>query len=175
MTPFGGESNLCAGRRTLRLAFCIAAGMAASACAVDNTGFLASKITDADGALVADVYSLGLQVRTISADQGVTLGYQRRSYVFELDESSPLEPGWYFGHVPVPPDAFVAMNARTYGIEFDASAPEVGISLGLRDTTLLGRIEQNHDGVILLSYEPENPEKTKLSTCREVSQCAVLD
>lgn len=150
-------------------------GLLCSACSLNGTGTLAAKVTRADGAAIADIYSLGTQLRTVNADSGLTVGYQRRSYVFELKDAEALKPGWYFGHIPLPRNAFVAMDARSYGFELRTPAHEVSLSLGVRATTLLGLIERERDGALWISYTPDDPAATRLRTCRGTDLCLNFD
>lgn len=125
--------------------------------------------------MVADVYSLGGHLRTVAADPGFTLGYQRRSYVFALDDASSLKPGWYFGHLPLQSEAFIAMDARSYGLEVRAPGSEASVTLGLQATTLLARFERDYAGVLWLSYRPDDPGATRLRTCEGGYRCIHLD
>lgn len=62
-------------------------------CAVDTPGTLVSRATRADSAVVVDLYTLGVHLRTRSEDRGLTNGLGRRSYVVAVEDAGNVFAG----------------------------------------------------------------------------------
>src|SRR5262245_27357892 len=98
---------------------CIAAlvSLLEMGCAINNVGLLMTKVTGADGAQIADVYSLGAHLRTHDTDGGLSVGLSQRSYVSRTEAGAETTPGWYLFVVPdLAPEA-VSMHAQTIGLD----------------------------------------------------------
>jgi len=144
---------------------------ATAACTIDNVGLLAAYQTHADGAVVIDVYSVGGDLRTSGGDAGLSAGAVRRSYVFSSDGVPPADDGWHFLTYPLPPSDPVALNATVIGLDVRAAAPEPGITLGYRATTVLARVAADQSVTQELAYWPDDPKRTRLRICKEPALC----
>ncbi len=157
------------GRWTAPLLALLAFG--ASACAVDDMGFIAAEFTEGEGALVVDVYSLGGQLRTRSDDAGFTLGVQRRSYVFPRDAKDSPDPGWQFFWLSLPETEVVAIDTRILGLEVWTTSSEASLALGFKASTILARVPRDRSVAMMLAYTPDQPSQTRLKYCEEEREC----
>ena len=155
------------------LKLCVLASVAllCAGCAVDNFGFVAGEISQGNGAWVADLYTIGGQVRTRADDPGFTFGVQRRSYVLADEDENTPAPGWYYFHVPLPKTRAIALDTRSLGLEVRVPGTEVSLSVGLRSTTLLAHLPADHNGILALRYAPAKPSDTYLAICARIVQC----
>lgn len=145
-----------------------------SACAVNNTGFLAARVTDAEGAVVVDSYSLGGHLRTGGHDRGIAAGVGRRSYVFATvsgaSEVEDVATGWHLFHWRRPAGDVVASDVMQIGLDL-----ELGQSLsflaGLGRTTQIARVSADSTVALYLKYAPRSPTETVSIYCKEKEEC----
>ncbi|MBI5461555.1 MAG: hypothetical protein HY941_05140 [Gammaproteobacteria bacterium] len=142
---------------------CIAALNSAllSACAINNHGFIAAKITEGDGAIVYETHAPGLHIRTTAEDSGVSFGYSKRTCILEKNNDSPI-PGWHYVNIPEKHGDCHATDRSTIGIELRLGAPELSLSIGGRFTTQMGYAAESDDKDMYLFFDSTKPEKTKL-------------
>jgi hypothetical protein len=131
-------------------------------CAFDNVGLLASRVTSAEGAWVVDVYSAGAYLHTRADDPGLQLGAGRRSYVFDKRDEHELTPGWHYFTAPLPDRLSYARDSRSYGLDTTFASNDIGVTLGLRATTVMARVAADDSQFFHLTYLPEQPALTKL-------------
>lgn len=131
-------------------------------CAFDTVGLLASRVTSAEGAWVVDVYSAGAYLHSRADDPGLQLGVGRRSYVFDKRDGHELTPGWHYFTAPLPDRPSYARDSRSYGIDTTFASNDVSLTLGLRATTVMARIDADDSQLFHLTYLPEQPALTKL-------------
>jgi hypothetical protein len=143
-------------------AFVLAAALL-SGCAYDNVGLLASRVTSAEGAWVVDVYSAGAYLHTRADDPGLQLGAGRRSYVFDKRDEIELTPGWHYFTAPLPDRASYARDSRSYGLDATFARNDLGVTLGLRATTVMARVGADDSQFFHLTYLPARPALTKLA------------
>ena len=162
--------------RNVRLISCLAlAALGAGGCAIDNHGFVVGRITHADGALVADLYSIGAHMKTRPSDAGVVVGYSRVSYVFaRASEQSSIAEGWHAFTVPLPAAAPKALHLESVGASAHGNHSNFGMTLGYRAFTLLAHVPANADVLLTIRYSPSQPSRTRLRACKEVAKCADL-
>lgn len=153
-------SALC--RRRLRFGAIGCALITLTGCAFDNVGLLASHVTSAEGAWVVDVYSAGAYLHTRADDPGLQLGAGRRSYVFDKRDEAELTTGWHYFTAPLPDRASYARDSRSYGLDTTFAANDLSVTLGLRATTVLARVDANESQFFHLTYLPAQPALTKL-------------
>jgi hypothetical protein len=147
--------------------------LAASACAIDNHGAVIGRITHADGAVVADLYAIGVHLKTRPGDTGLVLGYSRSSYVFAKNPAErDIAEGWYGLSVPLPGDSPKASHVESVGTSAHRSYSNLGLTLGYRAYTVMAQADASASEAIFLRYEPSRPFATRLQYCKEISQCA---
>lgn len=153
--------------RRLRFGLIACALLAASGCAFDNVGFLASRVTSAEGAWVVDIFTAGAYLHTRADDPGLQLGVGRRSYVFDKRDGNELTAGWYYFTAPLPDRPSYARDSRSYGLDTTLASDDVGFTLGLRATTVIARVAADDSRFWRLTYAPEHPAITKLEIVQE--------
>jgi hypothetical protein len=131
-------------------------------CAFDNVGLLASRVTSAEGAWVVDVYSAGAYLHTRADDPGLQLGAGRRSYVFDKRDERELTPGWHYFTAPLPDRPSYARDSRSYGLDTTFASNDISLTLGLRATTVMARVDADDSQFWRLTYAPAYPAMTKL-------------
>ena len=131
-------------------------------CAFDNVGLLASRVTSAKGAWVVDVYSAGAYLHTRADDPGLQLGAGRRSYVFDKRGEDELTPGWHYFTAPLPDRPSYARDSRSYGLDTTVARNDLSVTLGLRATTVMARVDADDSRFFHLTYLPEQPALTRL-------------
>jgi hypothetical protein len=131
-------------------------------CAFDNVGLLASRVTSAEGAWVVDVYSAGAYLHTRADDPGLQFGVGRRSYVFDKRDEGELTPGWHYFTAPLPARSSYARDSRSYGVDTTFARNDLSVTLGLRATTVMARVDADDSQFFHLTYLPEQPASTKL-------------
>ena len=131
-------------------------------CAFNNVGLLASRVTSAEGAWVVDVYSAGAYLHTRADDPGLQLGAGRRSYVFDKRDENELTPGWHYFTAPLPDRPSYARDSRSYGIDTTFARNDMSVTLGLRATTVMARVDADDSQFFYLTYMPEQPALTRL-------------
>lgn len=144
-----------------RLGLLLAAALLGG-CAFDTVGLLASRVTSAEGAWVVDVYSAGAYLHTRADDPGLQLGAGRRSYVFDKRDEHELTPGWHYFTAPLPDRASYARDSRSYGLDTTFASNDLGVTLGMRATTVLARVDADESQFFHLTYLPEQPASTRL-------------
>lgn len=162
--------------RNVRLISCLAlAALGAGGCAIDNHGFVVGRITHADGALVADLYSIGAHMKTRPSDAGVVVGYSRVSYVFARTSGQPaIAEGWHAFTVPLPAAAPKALHLESVGASAHGNHSNFGMSLGYRAFTLIARARADSSEALGLRYRPNQPSATRLRACGETIPCKEL-
>ena len=149
--------------------------LAANGCAVDNYGAVLGRITYADGAVVADIHSLGAHLKTYSGDPGVVLGYSRASYVFADEVDQPrIAEGWQLFAVSLPRAEPLVVHVKSAGLSAHQVQSGTGMTLGYRVSTLLANMPAGANVVMKVRYAPDQPSRTQLRSCRENSKCAGL-
>lgn len=147
--------------------------LATSGCAVDNHGVVLGRITHADGAVVADLYAIGLHLKTRPGDAGVVLGYSRASYVFADLPAKPL-PGarWHAFSVPLPAVAPTAIHVESVGASAHATVASSGATLGYRAYTVLAQLRNESSSSFAVRFRPDSPAATRVRNCEEKPSCA---
>lgn len=133
-----------------------------SACAVNNYGLIATKVTHGNGAVVYETHTPGLHLRTTDEDPGVSLGYSKRTCISEKDTDSPAQ-GWFYLKTPKRSGACHATDLSTIGVELRLGASDLSLTIGGRFTTKMGSAAISDDKDIYLFFDKTNPEETKLS------------
>lgn len=160
-------SKPCSAVLPSRLGAAILALAGLPACSVDGYGLSATRVSQGDGAMVVEVYSLGANLRLQSGDQGFGLGASRRSYVFPANAATALTPGWHYFLTDLPALPPVAMRGTSYGLDLQAGPAQSGISLGFSETILASQPPAQGSLQMQLSFHPDLPALTRLSYCRE--------
>lgn len=150
-----------------RLGAALLAMAGLAACSVDGYGLSATRVSQGDGALVVEVYSLGANLRLQSGDQGFGLGASRRSYVFPAAQAAKLAPGWHYFLIDLPALPPVAMRGTSYGLDLQAGPAQTGLSLGFSETILASQPPAEASLLMQLSFHPDLPAQTRLSYCRK--------
>jgi hypothetical protein len=146
--------------------------LSCAACAIDNHGAVIGRITHADGAVVADIYAIGVHLKTMPGDTGLVLGYSRSSYVFaETPEWRKIAEGWHAFKVPMPNTAPNAMHIEVGGASAGQNSNRIGVTLGYRGYTMLARASAASNDAMSIRYRPAEPSKTKLILCKEITRC----
>lgn len=144
-------------------------------CAVGNVGSLAAHVTQADGASVIDLYTVGLSLRTAPDDRGLQLGIGKRTYVFPDPPctlaTESLQPGWYYFVVPLPDTAAVAIDSRHLGVDVPLGPAEFGITIGLQHTVLMAYLPSDRSLTMRLSYFSGQPARTYLRIHTQGEPC----
>ena len=165
-----GPSSGCAPLVKASLAAILS--LASSACAIDNHGVVLGRITHADGALVADLYSVGAHLKTRPGDAGLVLGFNRSSYVFaQSPGQKQIAEGWHAFSVPLPADPPKALHIETAGISAHRNHGKFGMTLGFRAFTLLALVRRDANEVLAVRYRPARPSETHVRYCGEISRC----
>jgi hypothetical protein len=138
-----------------------------SGCAFDNVGFLASRVTSAEGAWVVDVYSAGAYLHTRADDPGLQFGIGRRSYVFDKRDEKELTPGWHYFTASLPQRQSYARDSRTLGLDTTFARNDMSVTLGLRATTVMARVDVADSQFYRLTYLPAQPAQTRLEIMQE--------
>lgn len=160
-------------RRALCVMTPIALVLAASGCAVDNHGVVLGRITHADGAVVADLYAIGLHLKTRPGDAGLVLGYSRASYVFADSPGKPLPgAGWHAFSVPLPTVPPTAMHVESVGASAHATVASSGATLGYRAYTVIAQLRSESNSSFAVRFRPDSPAATRVRTCEEKPSCA---
>jgi hypothetical protein len=144
---------------------------ALSGCAFDNVGFLAGKVTRASDAVVIDVYQLGVHLRTVAEDAGVSLGVAQRTYFYSVDQAGSLPAGWHYFIIPMPDERAQVLDTRNIGVEIRATAPQASVTIGYRQTTILANVSSDASIVLRAAYDSSDRRRTRLQYCREGRTC----
>ena len=163
------QSSVCFGMSVLSV--CILLQSVISGCSLDNYGTVLAKVTTADGGYVVDTFALGAFLRTRSDDPGLSVGFDRRSYVFDSTVGPTPNPGWYYFAVPLPEPEALIVHTENYGIELRSRSQDGGFTLGYRATTVLANVPAGESTYRLISYLPEAPEETSILVCRGEWPC----
>lgn len=161
-------------RICLRQGWVLALAALLGGCAFDNVGLLASRVTSAEGAWVVDVYSAGAYLHTRADDPGLQLGAGRRSYVFDKRDERELTPGWHYFVAPLPERPSYARDSRSYGLDTTFASNDLGVTLGLRATTVMARVDADDSRFFHLTYLPEHPALTKLEVFESGGELACI-
>jgi hypothetical protein len=167
-TRLGAARARRAGGALIALAF----AFAASGCAVDNRGAVIGRITHADGALVADLYSVGIHLKTRAGDAGLVLGYSRTSYVFarSMDDAQIAE-NWHTFAVPLPAASPKVLHLESAGVSAHRNHGLIGLTVGYRAYTILARAHAaSHEG-LSVTYRPDQPSHTRMRNCEGSKPC----
>ena len=147
----------------------------ATGCASGTAGLVSGNVLQADGARVIVVRGYGLQLRGTPPDAGLTLGYARRTYVYPDGIPGLPQPGRYYGWVPQPATAPVAWDGRAIGIDLRTAGPNIGITLGLRATSVLAVVPAGESVAYHLRFLPDHPSWTQLRYCVGDDPCSGLE
>ncbi len=132
-----------------------------SACAVNNYGLTAAKVTHGNGAVVYETLAPGLHIRTTSEDPGASFGYSKRTCILEKTTHSPA-PGWYYLKTPDKSGTCHATDLSTIGVELRLADSDLSLTIGGRFTTKMGYAAQSDNKDMYLFFDTTNPQKTKL-------------
>lgn len=150
-------------------------GMATSLCLVSGcstgSGLLIADVYRTEGAYVVTMEGFGVTMRTVAEDAGLTLGYDRRSYVYPQRIDDPPEEGRHYFFVPLPKRAPVAVSTRAVGMDLRASSVEFGLTLGYRDTSLIALVPATESLYMRLRFLPDDVSATRLTYCPEEEPC----
>lgn len=139
------------------------------------SGLLVADVYRTEGAWVVVIEGLGATVRTLADDAGLTLGYERRIYVYpETSDDLPSE-GRHHWSVRLPKKPALARNTRTIGLELRTSGVDLGITLGYRDASLLAHVPVGESIYMRLSFLPDDARTTRLTYCPEEDPCWPID
>jgi hypothetical protein len=144
--------------------------MGASGCSVGNYGVIAARVVNADGALVVDVYSVGVNLRTRVDDPGITVGASRRSYIFAPDRAD-LDEGWHYLRVSMPDRPSVAQETESIGFDVRSGSPGLSFDLGYSETAVLARADRGSSLTMQIDYQPAQPSLTRLRYCEGNDRC----
>jgi|GEM_PF-2200397 len=133
-----------------------------ASCSVNGVGAVAAHVQRGGGATVVDTYSGGAMLRTETDDAGFGLGVRRRTEIFAPGAGVAPAPGWYFLHVPAPADKVLAFDERMLGLDVTASAPQLGVTLGLRALTVFAAPGGDDALDFRLRYDSEYRIRTTL-------------
>ena len=147
------------------LAFSACAMQILSGCSVDNYGAVVAKVTAAEGSYVIDAFTMGASLRTRADDPGLSLGFDRRSYVYAAEPGDAPEPGWYYFAVPLPASAALVLHSENYGVELRGRTNDAGLTIGYRATTVMAQVPAGESTFRLISYAPGSPEHTRVLAC----------
>ncbi len=140
-----------------------------------SSGLLFADVTRAKGAWVVDIKGCCASLRTVADDAGVSLGYDRRIYIYPIQIGDPPREGRHYFTVQLPQQAPVALNNRAIGVDVRATGLDLGITLGYRDTTLLARVPDGESVLMQLHFIAGQPNKTRLTYCKEEDPCWPID
>lgn len=178
MSPNGGSHCLSGGKptraridslsRVVVLFFCL------GGCS-SGSGLLLADVTHAEGAWVVAIEGFGASLLTIAGDSGLTLGYDRRTYVYPRKIDDPPPEGRHYFYVPLPRTAPLALNKRAIGLDLRTTGIDLGLTLGYRDTTLLAWVASNDSVYMRLHFIADQPDATRLSYCHEDDPCWPID
>lgn len=125
--------------------------------------------------MVADIYAVGIHLKTKPGDAGLVVGYSRTSYVFaEMLGQPQAAEGWHAFTVPLPGAAPKALHLESAGASAHRNYSNIGLTLGYRAFTLLARASATSSEISSLTYRPEQPSATRLRTCGEKVPCENL-
>jgi hypothetical protein len=140
-----------------------------------GSGLLIADVYRTEGAWVVAIEGFGATVRTLADDAGLTLGYERRTYVYPERIDDPPPEGRHYFFVRLPKKAPVAVNTRAVGLNVRASNVDFGLTLGYRDATLLARVPVGESLYIRLRFLPDDVGATRLTYCPEEDPCWPID
>ncbi len=135
-------------------------------CAIGNVGTLVAHVERRDAVAVVSVHSIGLHGRTRADDLGAHLGYARRVYAF-ASLAGP-DAGWYFLQAPVPEEDAMALDLLVLGLEFAASAPDAGLTLGYSRHRVHARLAAS--SVSAVGYRGKQLSLDVLTLCSKGNQ-----
>ena len=147
------------------LAFSVCAAQILSGCSVNNYGAIAAKVTAAEGSYVIDAFTIGASLRTRAHDPGVSIGFDRRSYVYAAAAGAAPEPGWHYFAVPLPASVPLVLHSENYGVEVRNRTSDTGVTIGYRATTVMAQVPFGESTFRLISYAPDDPERTRVHAC----------
>lgn len=116
---------------------------------------------------------MGLNIRTQYEILGVTLGYARRVYVFDLSTTS-LRPGWHLLRIDLPSSYAAFEYHEVFGADIELARGSINTTLGYRGKALLARTEKESSLYRELSFFPTQLDATKLRTCRRMEECTSM-
>ncbi len=145
-------------------------GVLLSGCSTAS-GLLVADVYRTQGAWVVDIQGFGATMRTLADDAGLTLGYERRVYVYpETTEDLPAE-GRHHWSVRLPNKPALAGNVCVIGLDVRTSGVDLGFTLGYRDASLLAHVPEGESLHMRLSFLPGDPRATRLTYCPEEDPC----
>jgi len=146
----------------------VVAAAATSGCAVGPVGLIAADIAPARGAWVADVYALGVHVRSPNDEVGASIGIARRSFLFENSAVPSPPAGWHLLIVPsLPYETAIVRDLETFGIDLRLDRREIGFTIGIFRLTG-SRPEAAGEALFRdVTYVPRNPRLTCVVTTWE--------
>jgi hypothetical protein len=157
-------------RSVLPLGLAASCCLALAGCAVGPVGTLAAQVQHDGSVTTLAVYSLGLHLRTRSDDLGAHLGLARRISVFADDTA--LRAGWYLFKVPSPPQAALAQDLLTLGLDLSAQAPLAGLSLGYNRSRLHARVPA--DASVSIQFSRADRRVVHIGTCSDTTPCELF-
>jgi hypothetical protein len=156
-------------------AMTMAVASAVAGCAPGSAGLVSGEVLDADGARVIVVRGYGLLVRGEPTDAGLTLGYARRTYVYQESATGIPEAASYVFWVPQPQIPPVAWAGEAIGLDLRASTSSWGITLGYRGTAVFAQVPAGDTVRRRLRFMPDDPASTQMRYCRGEDECASVD
>lgn len=148
--------------------------LAISGCA-SNSGLLIADVIRAEGSWVVTVEGCCATLRTAAGDGGLSVGYDRRSYVYPLQIDDPPSEGRHYLWVQLPREAPLAFNNRLIGLDIRATGIDLGLTLGYRNATVLARLSSADAVYMRLRFAPDAPSATRLIYCEGDVPCWPID
>jgi hypothetical protein len=140
-----------------------------------TSGLLIADVIRAEGAWVVAIEGCCASLRTVASNAGLTLGYDRRTYVYPIKIDDPPAEGRHYFVVPLPRERPVAVNTRAIGIDVRATGIDLGLTLGYRDATLLARAPSGDSVYMRLHFIADDVGGTRLIYCPEEDPCWPID
>lgn len=141
--------------------------LACGGCAMGNVGTQVAEVWRTPDALMVETRIYGLHFRIGEGEpfDGVGLGYARRRILYAATAAPEIITGTYWFRVPLPDQGQLLVENRQIGLDLQAGAHGVGLSLGFLGQTRLSPVDPDSD--FRLIYDTTRPFSAMVWNCRE--------
>jgi hypothetical protein len=136
-----------------------------------TSGLLIADVHRTSGAWVVAIEGVGAAFRSVASDAGLTLGYDRRTYVYPERIGDPPRQGRHYFFLQLPKSLPVMIDTRAIGLDVRASSVEVGVTLGYRAAAMLVPVPITQSLYMRLKFSSADIKATELIYCPEENPC----
>jgi hypothetical protein len=132
------------------------------ACSINEFGLVSTKHIQGDGALIHAISAPGIHIDTRDAQPSISLGYYKATHIFPLSYGDISDTSVFTNA-----ELFRALRpqlsiSRIVGGQIKSGQGETSLTLGMREHAVLISLDRSQQNCRILSYRPEDLEKTYL-------------